>query len=109
MGDFVALGQQIHLEKIRIPLFMLAAMADELATHQQLFAVENLVSTAPQNLGKTLVPCRHVGLFMGKRTLEDEWPHIVSWLKKAAVSQCQPGRDADGSADTLIGSLFNTN
>jgi poly(3-hydroxyalkanoate) synthetase len=81
-GDFVALGQKIHLEKIRTPLFMLAATDDELATHQQLFAVENLVSTAPQNLGKALVPSRHVGLFMGKRTLEDEWPHIVAWLKR---------------------------
>ena len=57
-GDFVALGQQIHLEKIRIPLFMLAATDDELATHQQLFAAENLVSTAPQNLGKALMPPR---------------------------------------------------
>jgi poly(3-hydroxyalkanoate) synthetase len=81
-GDFVALGQNIDLGKIRKPLFMLGATEDELATPQQLFAAEHLVSTPPQNLRKALASCRHVGLFMGKRTLEDAWPIIVRWIKE---------------------------
>jgi poly(3-hydroxybutyrate) depolymerase len=79
-GDFVALGQKIDLKKIKTPLFMLAATDDELAAAQQLFVTEDLVSTAPQNLRKALAPCRHLGLFMGKRTLEDAWPNTVRWI-----------------------------
>jgi poly(3-hydroxybutyrate) depolymerase len=79
-GDFVALGQEIDLKKIKTPLFMLAATDDELAAAQQLFAAENLVNTAPQNLRKALAPCRHLGMFMGKRTLEDAWPNIIRWI-----------------------------
>lgn len=79
-SHFVALGQKIDLKKIKMPLFMLAATDDELAAAQQLFAAESLVSTAPQDLRKALAPCRHVGLFMGKRTLEDAWPNIVRWI-----------------------------
>jgi poly(3-hydroxybutyrate) depolymerase len=79
-GDFIALGQKIDLKKLKTPLFMLAATDDELAAAQQLFAAEDLVSTAPQNLRKALASCRHLGLFMGKRTLEDTWPNIVRWI-----------------------------
>ena len=79
-GDFIALGQRIDLGMIRTPLFMLAARDDELAAPQQLFAAEHLVSTPPQHLCKAVAPCRHVGLFMGKRTLKDVWPSIVRWI-----------------------------
>jgi poly(3-hydroxybutyrate) depolymerase len=84
-GDFIALGQRIDLGTVRAPLFMLAARDDELAAPQQLFAAEHLVSTAPQNLHKAVAPCRHVGLFMGKRTLEDVWPSIVRWIREPPI------------------------
>jgi poly(3-hydroxybutyrate) depolymerase len=79
-GNFVALGHKIDLRKMKTPLFMLAATDDELAAAQQLFATEDLVNTAPQNLRKALAPCRHLGLFMGKSTLGDAWPNIIRWI-----------------------------
>lgn len=82
-GGFVALGRKIDLAAIETPLFMLAASEDELAAPPQLFAAEHLVGTAPQNLRKAVVPGRHVGLFMGKRTLEDFWPGIVRWIAES--------------------------
>ena len=80
-GCFVALGRPIDLTSVTHPLFLLAARDDELIAPQQLFAVERLVGTSAQDLRKAIVPCRHVGLFIGKRTIEDIWPQIAHWLR----------------------------
>jgi len=63
----VALGKPIDLRNIETPLFLLAAGRDELVTPPQLFAVERLVGTSPDELCKLTADCRHLGLFMGKR------------------------------------------
>ena len=79
-GTFVALGQTIDLASVRGPIFMLAARDDELVAPEQLFATERLIGTPLHAIRKALAPCRHGGLFMGKRTLADYWPRIVRWL-----------------------------
>lgn len=79
-GRFVALGRRIDLGTVKAPIFLLAARDDELVAPAQLFAVERLVATPVQDLRKAIVPCRHVGLFVGKRTLQDLWPCIARWL-----------------------------
>ena len=86
-GRFVALGQTINLGSVTIPLFLLAARDDELVAPQQLFAVERLVGTPAHDLRRAIAPCRHVGLFIGKRTLEDVWPGIAHWLSGAPVGR----------------------
>ena len=86
-GRFVALGQTIDLGSVTIPLFLLAARDDELVAPQQLFAVERLVGTPAHDLRRAIAPCRHVGLFIGKRTLEDVWPGIAHWLSGAPVGR----------------------
>ena len=82
-GRFVALGRTIDLASVTIPLFLLAARDDELVAPQQLFAVERLVGTQAHDLRRAIAPCRHVGLFIGKRTQEDVWPGIAHWLHGA--------------------------
>lgn len=79
-GTFVALGQTIDLASVRGPIFMLAARDDELVAPEQLFATERLIGTPLHAIRKALAPCRHGGLFMGKRTLADHWPRIARWL-----------------------------
>lgn len=81
-GCFVALGRTIDLASVTIPLFLLAARDDELVAPQQVFAVEHLVGTSVRNLRQMIAPCRHVGLFIGKRTLEDVWLQIAHWLQE---------------------------
>jgi poly(3-hydroxybutyrate) depolymerase len=96
-GTFEALGKRIDLKSIEAPLFLLAARHDELVTPPQLFAVERLVGTPPQQIRKLTADCRHLGLFMGKRVLRKIWPEIVDWLIKPctlartqATSEVQP-------------------
>jgi poly(3-hydroxyalkanoate) synthetase len=79
-GNFVALGRRIDLATVKVPLFLLAARDDELVAPPQLFAATDLVGTPAQQVRKAIAPCRHAGLFMGRRTLEDVWPGIARWL-----------------------------
>ncbi len=86
-GSFVALGRTIDLATVTTPMFLLAARDDELVAPGQLFAAAALVRTDPRDLRKETAPCRHVGLFMGRRTLEEEWPKVVRWLAETPVTR----------------------
>jgi poly(3-hydroxybutyrate) depolymerase len=89
-GKFVALGRQIDLATVRAPIFMLAARDDELVAPEQLFAIEHLVGTPAYSLRKAIAPCRHLGLFMGERTLEEIWPKIAQWLREPEAAILLP-------------------
>jgi poly(3-hydroxyalkanoate) synthetase len=82
-GSLVALGQKIDLSRLRLPMFLLAGSADEVVAPEQLLAVERLVGTPPEYIRHEIAPCNHLGLFMGRRTLEENWPKIVRWMKEA--------------------------
>lgn len=88
-GQFVALGRCVDLRLVRAPLFLLAAEHDEVVSPEQLFAVRRLVGTKPDRIDLATVPCGHLGLFMGSRTLERTWPRIVRWLldRRQAISR----------------------
>lgn len=79
-GTFEALGRQVDLKTVTIPIFLLAAASDELVAPPQLFAVEHLVGTAPSSIDKTTISGGHVGIFVGKAALQGAWPAIVRWL-----------------------------
>jgi hypothetical protein len=63
-------------------MYLLAGSTDEVVTPEQLFAVERLVGTRPPYLRQEVAPCNHLGLFMGRLTLEEYWPRIVRWMKE---------------------------
>jgi poly(3-hydroxyalkanoate) synthetase len=81
-GSFVALGQTIDLSRLLLPIHLLAGSADEVVAPEQLLATERLVGTQPAYLRHEVAPCNHLGLFMGRRTLEEYWPRIVRWMKE---------------------------
>jgi poly(3-hydroxyalkanoate) synthetase len=82
-GSLIALGQKIDLSRLRLPMYLLAGSADEVVAPEQLLAVERLVGTPPENIRREVAPSNHLGLFMGKRTLQEYWPGIVRWMKEA--------------------------
>ena len=49
---------------------------------EQLLAMGRLAGTRPECLRHEIAPSNHLGLFMGKRTLEEYWPRIARWLKE---------------------------
>jgi poly(3-hydroxybutyrate) depolymerase len=81
-GSFVALGQKVDLSHLRLPMYLLAGSEDEVVAAEQLLAVERLVATQPDYLRREIAPSDHLGLFMGKRTLEEYWPRIAHWMNE---------------------------
>jgi poly(3-hydroxyalkanoate) synthetase len=79
-GRFVALGRRLDLTALRVPMFLLAARDDELVAPAQVLATEHLVGTDPSQIDTALVPCGHLGMFMGARALRQTWPRIAAWL-----------------------------
>lgn len=86
-GSFVALGQRIDLSRLRLPMYLLAGSADEVVTPEQLFAVTRLVGTPPEHLRHEVARSNHLGLFMGKRMLEEYWPRIAHWIREPLQSE----------------------
>jgi poly(3-hydroxybutyrate) depolymerase len=80
-GNFIALGQKIDLARLRLPMYLLAGSADEVVAPEQLLAAERLVGTRQGYFRHEVAPSDHLGLFVGKTTLEEYWPRIVRWMK----------------------------
>jgi poly(3-hydroxybutyrate) depolymerase len=89
-GNFVALGRKIELSRLRLPIYLLAGSADEVVAAEQLLALERLVGTRPEHLRHEVAPSAHLGLFMGKRTLEEYWPRIARWMKEPLPQEPLP-------------------
>jgi poly(3-hydroxyalkanoate) synthetase len=79
-GRFSALGRQINLADIRVPVFMLAGRDDELIHPDQLFATSQLISTPKAEIEMVAEPCGHLSLFLGAETLNGVWQRIAQWL-----------------------------
>jgi poly(3-hydroxyalkanoate) synthetase len=89
-GRFVALGARIDLAEVHSPLFLLAAQHDELVAPAQIFATGHLVGTSPHDVRKMIVPCVHLGLFMGRPAVVEIWPRIARWLALPPDRRRQP-------------------
>jgi len=90
-GRLVALGRRIDLARVRVPLFLLAARDDDVVAPEQVLATEARVGTAATEIETAIAPCRHLGLFMGARTLRTVWPNIARWMiATPAVPQRSP-------------------
>ena len=80
-----------NLADIEVPLLMLAARGDELVAAAQMFAAEKLVATPPAQIKKMVAACNHLGLFMGTRTLTENWPAIARWMSADAEPRAISG------------------
>ena len=79
-GQFTGLGQVLSLANIRCPLYLLAGASDDITTKEQVFAAVDLVGTPKGKIEQKLVEGGHIGLFMGRKTLDEAWPGIGAWL-----------------------------
>ncbi|ARN83646.1 hypothetical protein B1812_13765 [Methylocystis bryophila] len=80
-GTFPALGRAVDLGALSCPLFLLAGAEDAIVPPAQVFAA---ASRVPADLAveTAIAPCCHLALFMGRRTLTEQWPGIAKWLSK---------------------------
>lgn len=76
-GRFPALGRLIDLRALHHPLYILIGDRDVIAPPAQALAAARLVS-GPVEWARA--PCGHLALFIGRRTLDTEWPRVARWL-----------------------------
>ena len=82
-NQFVALGKQIDLSAVDLPVFLLAARDDEFVAPGQVLAAAKLLGTEPAEIREAIAPCTHLSLFMGAATLGRIWPRIIRWLRSS--------------------------
>jgi poly(3-hydroxyalkanoate) synthetase len=80
-GRFVALGRRIDLAEVKVPVFLLAGERDNLVPLDQALATAPLLGTPRQWLEQASEPCGHLGLFMGRESLNRSWRRIIRWLQ----------------------------
>jgi poly(3-hydroxybutyrate) depolymerase len=85
-GEFVGLGRRLALADIRCPVYLLAGEADDITPREQVFAAEHLVGTPKGKIAKALAPGGHIGLFMGAKTLRENWTAIARWIAREEKS-----------------------
>ena len=81
-GTFPALGRVIDLRGLHCPLYLLAGARDAIAPPAQVFAAASLIAGPEGDIETAQADCGHLALFMGQRTLIEEWPRIAQWLAK---------------------------
>ena len=79
-GTFVGLGRRLDLRNITCPLYLLAGAADDITAPEQVLGAKNYVGTPKDRIVEKTVPGGHIGLFMGARTLKEDWPEIAGWI-----------------------------
>lgn len=79
-GTFIGLGRTLDLHDIECPVYLLAGADDDITTTEQVLDAVKYLGTPPRQIEQKTVPGGHIGMFMGARTLKDEWPIIARWI-----------------------------
>lgn len=80
-GTFVALGHEIHLERLKTPVFLLAGAEDEVVPAEQAMVTASLLGTPAAFIERATAQSLHLGLFCGAGTLAVSWRRIAIWLQ----------------------------
>ncbi len=73
-GNLHILGRKVDLSPVACPLVLIAGEKDDITLKEQVFNIENFVRS--RDITKLVVPGGHIGVFMGRKTLQDYWPGI---------------------------------
>lgn len=81
-GSLAVRGQAVDLERIAVPLNLLAGTTDHITPPAQVFAIAEHVRTAPDLICTDVTPGGHLGLFMGHQALREHWPALLAEVRK---------------------------
>jgi poly(3-hydroxyalkanoate) synthetase len=80
-GDLVVLGQRVDLSAVHCPLALIAGARDHITPPAQVWAAEAVMSCT--RVLRHTVDAGHVGVFIGRTALVEDWPPILKWLQTA--------------------------
>ncbi|MHA6783648.1 DUF3141 domain-containing protein [Pseudonocardia saturnea] len=76
-GELVIDGRRADLANITCPLFLLAGSTDHITPPAQLFAAADAVGTPAAQVTRRTAQGGHLGLFMGRDALREDWPPLM--------------------------------
>jgi poly(3-hydroxybutyrate) depolymerase len=76
-GELEIAGRRVDLARIACPLNLLAGAADHITPPAQVMAAAGAVSTPPERIVQRIAPGGHLGLFMGRAALRDDWAPLL--------------------------------
>jgi poly(3-hydroxybutyrate) depolymerase len=71
-------GQRVDIGRITCPLNLLAGTTDHITPPDQVFALADYASTKPADVVRDVTTGGHLGLFMGRESLQDHWPPLLA-------------------------------
>jgi poly(3-hydroxyalkanoate) synthetase len=90
-GELEIEGARVSLERIDMPLNLLAGAADHITPPDQVFALAEVASTPPDEIVRDVTPGGHLGLFMGHQALRDHWPALLEAVHRHSASRPRGG------------------
>jgi poly(3-hydroxybutyrate) depolymerase len=82
-GELIITGEKVDLSNINHPLFLIAGEKDDITPSEQLFNIEHYVKS--ESINKYILPAGHIGIFMGKKIIDNYWPKIFDEIFKATI------------------------
>ena len=77
-GSLRVRGQKVELQKIDMPLNLMAGATDHITPPDQVFALATYASTPPEQVIRHVSTGGHLGLFMGHEALREHWPRVLA-------------------------------
>jgi poly(3-hydroxyalkanoate) synthetase len=87
-GSLKVGGRGVSLERIDMPLNLLAGATDHITPPDQVFALAGAASTPSEHVVRDVTAGGHLGLFMGHVALREHWPALLAAVYRHSV----PGR-----------------
>jgi poly(3-hydroxybutyrate) depolymerase len=76
-GELEVAGRKVALERLDMPLYLLAGATDHITPPDQVFALANYASTPADQVRRRITTGGHLGLFMSHEALAEHWPPLL--------------------------------
>jgi poly(3-hydroxyalkanoate) synthetase len=107
-GDLVIDGRRADMGAIRCPLFLLAGSTDHITPPPQLFAAADAVGTPREQITMRTANGGHLGLFMGRDALREDWPPLLEAVYELSVPATAAPRPRGRGAAAAVGDPTGT-
>jgi polyhydroxyalkanoate synthase len=95
-GEFVALGEEVNLRDIEVPVLVLAAKFDHIVPPESQKAILELVSSKDKEVYE--IDKGHIGMTTSRDSHKEFWPKAIKWIQQRS----QPRHsNNDGQADLI--------
>jgi len=107
-GDLVIDGRKVDLAAITCPLFLLAGSTDHITPPPQLFAAAEAVGTPRDQITMRTAQGGHLGLFMGRDALREDWPPLLEAVYEHSVPDVTSAHRPARGAAAVVGDPTGT-